>query len=129
MFSLSSTNKKHWPYKTQCCHPVLYTEHLLYLQNNYRTIQSNYRTICMYYRWLCIYKTITEPLDGSTENPTKTLQNLQKYNVQRYVRFNSSDLTMGKLFSGFIFHDKFCCYFSSGDLWGKFCLMIFFDFF
>ena len=25
----------------QCCHPVLYTEHGLYLQNNYRTIQNH----------------------------------------------------------------------------------------
>ena len=51
----------------QCCQPVLYTEHVLYLQNNYRTIQNNYRTICMYFLWFCIYRTITEPLAGSTE--------------------------------------------------------------
>ena len=50
----------------QCCHPVLYTERVLYLQNKYRTKQNNYRTICMYYRWFCIYRTITEPLAGST---------------------------------------------------------------
>ena len=57
-----------WHLEIQCCQPVLYTEHVLYLKNNYRTIQNNYRTLCMYYRWFCINRTITEPLAGSTES-------------------------------------------------------------
>ena len=43
------------PRLRQCSQQIPYTEHVLYLQNNYRTIQSNYRTICMYYRWFCVW--------------------------------------------------------------------------
>ena len=87
------------PLLTQCCQPVLYTEHVLYLQNNYRTIQNNYRTISMYYRWFCIYRTITEPLAGSTVESSqlprcpssicqctvwKTIEEIDIQNVQYY---------------------------------------------